>query len=68
MVYRNAVFRYRFDQLDSWKHEWDVRNGVTNKHRFIVNVLDPDQPRHLTRASRSVCTHWHAKMSALLNA
>lgn len=67
-VYSNAVFRYHFDQIDSWSYEWDLRNGVRLNSRFIVNVLHEDQPRHVTKASASICTHWNAKLNALLNA
>lgn len=67
IVYSSGIYRYDFDQIDSWNYEWETRNGVRVKNNFIINVLDPDYPRHVSSASSKVCTHWHAKMNALLN-
>lgn len=68
VIYSNATFRYRFEQIHEWRHEWDTRNGVRIKNRIIINVLDPDHPQHVNkRASSRECEQWHARMSALLN-
>ena len=66
VVYSNGVFRYPFDTIESWNHICDVKNGRQRNHRFVVNVLDPDQPRHETQTSLANCNHWLSKMSALL--
>lgn len=68
VVYPGATFRYRFDQIHEWRYEWDTRNGVRINNRVIINVLDPDHPRHVaTNASTHQCEQWHARMNALLN-
>lgn len=66
VVHSHRVFKYGFAKIESWNHEWDVRNGRSVNHRFVINVLDPDHPRHVSRASGSECTTWYARMSALL--
>jgi hypothetical protein len=68
VIYSDATFRYRFDQIQEWRYEWDTRNGVRINNRVIINVLDPDHPRHVAKnASTRACEQWQARMSALLN-
>lgn len=68
MVFYNGVRRYRFEQIDSWRYEWETRNGVRTNDRLVINVLDPDSPSFvLRRLSSRECEQWHGRLNALVN-